>query len=453
MQRVHIIGIGNPSMEDLAIAVHKKNNIIVSGSDTEFSEATVLRLKKHNLLPDKPGWFPENIDKRLNAVITGIDVTADNPELIKAEGLGLKIYSYPEYIYTQTRSKTRIIVSGSYGKSTIAAMILHVLKKQRIDADYLIGAPFKGFEQRVKLTYDARVAVFEGNESLTSPIDQQPKFHWYKPHIAVITGIAWNHPNLFPTPEIYAEQFSKFIELMEIQGRLIYFNGDKYLTEIAEKLRRDIVAFNYNLPDYQIIDGIVHIKSRKQLFPVKIFGEHNLQNLNAARLACRQVGVTDEQFYFSLTDFEGLKNHLEVIFKADDIIIYRDIANSPSKLKASLKAIKNLHPNLPLIAIYELNTTGTFTDNYLPYYTGSLALAETAFVYVNPEKIPENSKDTFTNTARKAFGGYNVSVFTEINEIQKKLLNLENNKCVYLLNCSDKFPVMDLINVVKNKEF
>jgi UDP-N-acetylmuramate: L-alanyl-gamma-D-glutamyl-meso-diaminopimelate ligase len=453
MQRVHIIGIGNPSMGDLAIAIHKKNNSIVSGSDTQFSEATVLRLKNYNLLPDKPGWFPENIDKRMNAVITGIDVTPDNPELIKAEDLGLKIYSYPEYIYTQTRSKTRIVVSGSYGKSTIVAMILHVLKKQRIDADYLIEAPFKGFEQRVKLTYDARVAVFEGNESLTSPIDQQPKFHWYKPHIAVITGIAWNQANLFPTPEIYAEQFSKFIELIEIQGRLIYFDGDKYLTELTKKLRRDIVAFNYNLPDYQIIDGIVHIKSRKQLFPVKIFGEHNLQNLNAARLSCRQVGVTDEQFYSSLADFEGLRNHLEEIFKSDDIFIYRDIANSPSKLKASLKAIKNLHPSLPLIAFYEFQTTSNFNANYLPYYTGSLALAETAFVYVNSGKIPENSKETFTNTAKKAFGGYNVSVFNEMNEIQKKLLNLENNKCVYLLNCSDKFPVMDLINVMKKKEF
>lgn len=453
MQRVHIIGIGNPAMEDLAIAILKKNNTIVSGSDIEFSETTTLRLKKHNLLPDKAGWFPENIDKRLNAVITGIDVTADNPELNKAEELGLKIYSYPEYLFIQTRSKTRIVVSGSYGKTTIAAMILHVLKKQRIDADYLIGASFKGFEHRVKLTYDARVAVFEGNESFTSPVDQQPEFQWYKPHIAVITGIVWNHANLFPTPEIYAEQFSKFIELMEIQGRLIYFDGDKYLCEIAEKIRRDIVAFNYKTPDYQIIDGTVNIKSRKLLFPVKIFGEHNLQNLNAARLACRQVGVTDEQFYNALNDFDGLKDHLEYIYNSNNIIIYRDVANSPSKLKASLKAIKNANPSLPLIAFYELSNASNYSDEYLPYYSGSLALTETAFVYLHPEKIPTGTNtESYTVTVRKAFGGYNVSVFTEINELQKKLVNLENNKCVYLLNCSDKFPVNDLINAIRNNE-
>ncbi len=453
MQRVHIIGIGNPSMEDLAIAIQKKNNINVSGSDIEFSETTLLRLKKYNLLPDKAGWFPNNVDKRLNAVITGNDVTADNPELIRANELGLRIYSYPEYLFVQTRSKTRIVVSGSDGKSTITAMILHVLKKQRIDADYLIETSFEGFEHRVKLTYVARVAVFEGNVSFTSPIDKQPKFHWYKPHIAVITGTGWNHANLFQSPEIYAEQYFKFIELMEIQGRLIYYDGDKYLCEIVEKLRRDLVAFNYNTPEHEIINGKIYVKSRKQLFKVEIFGEHNLQNMNAARLACRQVGVTDEQFYTSISDFKGLSNHLDLIYKSDDIIIYRDIANSPTKLKASIKAVKSTHPTLPLVAFYELSNDGDYSENYLPHYSGSLSSAETGFIYLHSQKIPNGTNaESFSLSVRKAFGGYNISVFRLIDDLLKKMLSIESEKHVFLINCTDKFPVNDLLKTITGKE-
>ncbi len=449
MQRVHIIAIGNPAMEDLAIAIHKKNNTIVSGSDTEFSESSILRLKNHDLLPDKAGWFPERIEKRLNAVITGIDVTADNPELIKARELGLKIYSYPEYLFVQTRSKTRIVVSGSYGKSTIAGMIIHVLKKQRIDTDYMIKSSVRGFENRVKLSYDARVAVFEGDERLTSPIDLRPKFHWYKPHIAVITGVKWNYVDEFSTPEIYAEQFSKFIDLIEIQGRLIFFNGDDFLCKSVEKLRRDIVSFDYNTPEYEIKEGVVYIKSRKQEFPLKIFGEHNLQNLNAARLACRQVGVTDEQFYSSLRDFEGLENHHELILKSDKAFVYRDIANTPDKLKASIKTIKNQHPSLPLVAVYELSSKSSYNESFLPYYMGSLSKAETGLILVDKEKIPkENKTEDFLLSVRKSFGGYNVSVFTSINELQKKFSNQDFNKCIYLFNTSEKFPVQDLVNSI-----
>lgn len=453
MQRVHIIAIGNPAMEDLAIAIHRKNNTNVSGSDNEISEASALRLKKYDLLPDKTGWFPDRIDKRLNAVITGMDVTADNPELLRAKELGLKIYSYPEYFFIQTRSKTRIVVSGSYGKSTIAAMILHVLKKQRIDADYLTSTLVKGFENRVKLTYDARVAVFEGNESMTSPIDLQPKFHWYKPHIAIITGIAWNHVDIFPTPEIYVLQYSKFIELMEIQGRLIYFGGDANLEKMAENLRRDLVAFDYDTPAHEITDGVVYIKWRKQLFPVKIFGEHNLQNLNAARLACRQVGVYDEQFYAAISDFDGLENHLQVVYESKNTLIYRDIANSPAKLKASVKAIKNRFPSLPLVAVYELSTISSYNPDYLPLYVGCLTTAETALIYVRPENIPEDiTAADFAMNVRKSFGGYNVSIFTSHDELQKKILNLENNRYIYLFNTSEKFPMQQYCVTVAERD-
>jgi len=293
-------------MANLAIAISKKNSYLVTGSDTEISESALLPLKENKLMPDQNGWFTDKIHKGLFAVITGTGITEDNPEYKRAKEIGLRIFSYPEFLYLQTRSKTRIVVSGSSGRSAIIAMILYVLQKQKIDTDYAIECQQPGIGNCVRLTYDARVAVLDGDENFASPFDLRPKFHIYKPHIAVITGIKWNHNDIFPTAEIYAEQYNKFIELMEIQGRLIYFNGDEYLCEIATKLRRDIVTFDYNTPEHEIKEGIIYLNTKKGSIPLKISGEHNLQNMNAARLACKQVGVTDDQFYNSIVDFDML---------------------------------------------------------------------------------------------------------------------------------------------------
>ncbi len=306
MQRVHFIAIGGPTMLNLAIAISKKNNFQITGSDVEINEPAYSDLKSNGLLPDKLGWFPEKITKNLNAVILGTKTKSDNPELIRAKELGLKIYSFPEFIFQQTRSKTRIVVSGSHGKTTTTAMILFVLKKLRIDVDYVIGKAFKGFENLVKLSYDPRIAVIEGDEYLTSPIDDRPKFHLYKPHIAILTGIDNDAQNVFSTDENYVEQFQKFIDLMEIQGRLIYFDGNEKLNSICKNLRRDLVAFPYNTPENKIINGVTNLITKKANILLKISGEQNLQYLNAARLACRQIGVTDDQFYSAISDFEGI---------------------------------------------------------------------------------------------------------------------------------------------------
>lgn len=304
MQRVHLIAIGGASMHNLAIAISKKSNFVVTGSDVEILEPALSQLKAAGLLPDKMGWNSENIHKGLSAVILGNNATNNNPELLKAKELGLKVYSLSEYLYLQTRSKTRIVVAGDLNKTITTAMVLFVLKKLRIETDYIINTDVKGFDNRIKLTYESRIAVFEGDECLTSVIDDRPKFHFYKPQIAVLTGIQWKACADYPNFETYLEQFTKFIDLMEVQGRLICYNNDENLNTITAKLRRDIVAFNYNTPAHEIRNGITYLKTKKAEIALKVSGEQNLQNIEGARLACKQIGVTDDQFYSAIGDFE-----------------------------------------------------------------------------------------------------------------------------------------------------
>jgi len=446
MQRVHFIAIGGAAMHNLAIAISKKDNFQVTGSDDEIFEPSRSRLKENGLLPDKMGWFPERINKGLHAVILGMHATADNPELIRAKELGLKIYSFPEYLYQQTRSKTRIVIGGSHGKTTTTAMILFVLKQLKIDADYMVGAQIEGFDNMVKLSYESRIAVFEGDEYLTSSLDRRPKFHLYKPHIAVLTGIAWDHINVFPTFENYVEQFRKFTELMEVQGRLIYFDGDENLNEIARHLRRDIVPFPYNTPEYEVRDGITFLITKYGEVSLKIFGEHNLQNLNAARLACRQIGVTDEQFYSAISEFPGASNRLQKISEVGNSVAYKDFAHSPSKLKATVKAVKHQYPDRKLIACMELHTFSSLTKEFLPQYAGCMEEADVAFVYYNPEVIlHKHLKDIDPEQVKLAFGGGNVPVFTDSEALQQALRKLNYDNSALLLMTSGTFSGVNLI--------
>jgi len=446
MQRVHFIAIGGAAMHNLAIAISKKDNFLVTGSDDEIFEPSLTRLKENGILPEQMGWFPDRIYKGLHAVILGMHATEDNPELIRAKELGLKIYSFPEYLYQQTRSKTRIVIGGSHGKTTTTAMILFVLKQMKIDADYMVGAQIEGFDNMVKLSYESRIAVFEGDEYLTSPLDRRPKFHLYKPHIAVLTGIAWDHINVFPTFENYVEQFQKFTELMEVQGRLIYFDGDENLNEIAQHLRRDIVPFPYNTPEYEITDGITNLITKYGKVPLKVFGEHNLQNMNAARLACRQIGVTDEQFYSVISEFPGASNRLQKIAETTNSVAYKDFAHSPSKLRATVKAVKHQYPDRKLIACMELHTFSSLTEEFLPQYKGCMDEADVAFVYYNPEVIHhKHLKDIEPEHVKLAFGGNNITVFTDSNKLQEHLRKLNFDNSALLLMTSGNFSGVNLI--------
>ncbi|OJV35905.1 MAG: peptidoglycan synthetase [Bacteroidales bacterium 36-12] len=450
MQRVHFIAIGGAAMHNLAIAISKKANYSVTGSDDEIFEPSLSRLKEHGLLPEKTGWFPEKIHKNLSAVILGMHAREDNPELLRAKELKLKIYSFPEYLYLQTRNKTRIVVGGSHGKTSTTAMILHVMKKLKINADYMVGAQIEGFDNMVKLSYESRIAVFEGDEYLTSPIDLRPKFHLYKPHIAILTGIAWDHINVFPTFENYVEQFRKFVDLMEIQGRLIYFDGDKELNLISEKLRRDIIPFPYNTPSHEVIDGITYLITKKGNIPLKIFGEHNLQNLNAARLACKQIGITEENFNNAISDFPGASNRLQKICETTTSVAFKDFAHSPSKLQATVQAVKSQYPKKQLIACMELHTFSSLTDSFLPQYSDCMKEADIAFVYFNPEVIKHKGlKQINPNEVKSAFGGENLSVYTDSSLLQEKLRKMDYNNTALLLMTSGNFSGVNLIEFAK----
>ncbi|MBP1675591.1 MAG: Mur ligase middle domain protein [Bacteroidetes bacterium] len=452
MQRVHFIAIGGAAMHNLAIAISKKNSFLVTGSDDEIYDPSFTRLKNRGLLPDKLGWFPDRIHKGLSAVIVGTHVASDNPELVQAKALGLKVYSYPEFLFQQTRSKTRIVVGGSHGKSTTTAIILYVLKQLRIDADYMVGAHIDGFDALAKLSYEARIAVFEGDEYLTSSLDPRPKFHLYKPHIAVLTGIAWDHIDVFPSEEEYVEQFRRFTELMEVQGRLIYFADDKHLKQIAEKLRRDIVPFTYNTPEYEVHKGVTYLKTKKADVALSVFGEHNLQNIEAARIACRQIGVTDDQFYSVIPGFGGAATRLQRIADSDKTIIYRDYAHSPSKLRATLKAVRGQYPDKKIIACFELNTYSSLSAEYILRYADTTRHADIALIYYDPEELKRKGlKDLNPEDVKLAFGPANVEVLTDKLLFETRLKEMDYAGSVVLLMSSGNFSGIDVEKILKDK--
>ena len=437
-------------MHNLAIAISQKENYRVTGSDDEIFEPSYSRLKAHGLLPEKTGWFPEKIHPGLEAVILGMHAKADNPELLRAKALNLKIYSFPEYLYEQTKDKTRIVIGGSHGKTTTTAMILYVLNKLNIEVDYMVGAQIEGFDNMVKLSANTKIAVFEGDEYLTSPIDLRPKFHLYKPHIAILTGIAWDHINVFPTFENYVEQFSKFVEIIEPNGCLIYFSGDEELKKITSTLRSDLVPLPYSTPEYEIINGTTYIKTKQGLKSLQIFGEHNLQNLQAARLACEQIGVGENEFYEAIADFNGASNRLQKIVQTSTAVAYKDFAHSPSKLKATVQAVKAQYPNKKLVACMELHTFSSLTHAFLKEYKGSMLKADEAFVYFSPKVIEHKRLQPIDpQDVKEAFGGNNLEVYTDSAALQSKLRGLNYDNTALLLMTSGNFSGVNLIEFAR----
>lgn len=445
MFRVHFIAIGGAAMHNLAIALSQKEGYTVTGSDDVIFEPSYSRLKKHGLLPAETGWFPEKITPKLSAVILGMHAKEDNPELLKAKELNLKIYSFPEYLYLQTRSKTRIVIGGSHGKTSTTAMILYVFKKLNFQADYMVGAQIEGFDNMVSLTHDARVAVFEGDEYLTSPLDLRPKFHLYQPHIAVLTGIAWDHINVFPTYENYVEQFYKFVDLIELEGRFIYYDGDPELRKIAETVRRDVVSFPYGTPNHEIIDGVTYLKTDKGNIALKIFGKHNLQNLHAARLVCRQIGISEEQFNEAISDFPGASNRMEKIVETKNSVAYKDFAHAPSKLKATVDALREQYPDKQIVSCMELHTFSSLTEAFLPEYKNCMQNTDIALVYYNPEVIEHKGLPPFEKEkVAEAFGSENLEVYTDNQLLIKKLNSIDFNNSVLIFMTSGNFSGIDI---------
>ncbi len=439
--KVHFIAIGGSAMHNLAMALNHKG-FHVSGSDDEIFEPSRTRLDKLGLLPESYGWYPKKITSDLDAVILGMHAREDNPELLKAKELNIPIFSYPEYLYEQTKDKKRIVIGGSHGKTTITSMILHVLKTLEMDFDYMVGANIEGFDTMVKLS-DAPIAIFEGDEYLSSPIDRRPKFHLYHPHVAVISGIAWDHINVFPTFNNYVEQFKIFADLIEPNGDFIYFEEDENLQQIAQQVRPDIKKCAYNALPHQVIDGITYLQTPKGDVPLSIFGLHNMQNLSVAKEVCERIGITEEHFYSTIRSFGGAAKRLQTLAKNDTTTIFLDFAHSPSKLKATTQAVKAQYKTRKLIACMELHTFSSLKADFLPEYNDSMSQADEAIVYFNPEVIEHKRLSPITTKqVKEAFGG-NVTVFTQSNQLQEYLKSLDLKNHNLLLMSSGNFSGID----------
>jgi UDP-N-acetylmuramate: L-alanyl-gamma-D-glutamyl-meso-diaminopimelate ligase len=446
--RIHLIAIGGSAMHNMALSLHKKG-YQVSGSDDEIREPSLSRLKAAEILPESIGWFPEKITKEIDAVILGMHAREDNPELIKARELGLKIYSYPEYIYEQTKDKIRIVVGGSHGKTTITAMILHALSKNDIDCDYMVGAQLKGFDTMVKLSKEARVAVIEGDEYLASPIDRRPKFHLYHPNIAIISGIAWDHINVFPTFENYIDQFKIFTDLIEKEGTLIYCSEDKDLVNLESKFANHFNKIAYKTPVHKIENGITTVfDSKGNAYPMQVFGDHNLQNMVAAFYACKEVGVEESSFYKAMQSFTGAAKRLELIARNGNSVCFKDFAHAPSKLKATIAAVRKQFEGYNILGSVELHTFSSLNENFLEQYAGTSEGANKLLVYFNPSVIEHKKLKPITaDQVRDAFKSSNVEVVTDSKLWQQKLKDLNNaikNQKVLLLMSSGNFDGVDL---------
>ncbi|MCR4829624.1 MAG: peptidoglycan synthetase [Bacteroidales bacterium] len=462
--KVHFIAIGGSAMHNLAIALHHKG-YTVTGSDDEIFDPARSRLQQLGLLPPAEGWFPERITPDLDAVVLGMHARIDNPELLRAQELGLKIYSYPEYLYEQSKDKLRIVVGGSHGKTTTTAMILHVLKHCNIEADYMVGAQLQGFDVMVRLSNTAKVMVIEGDEYLTSPIDPRPKFHLYRPHVGIITGIEWDHINVFPTFENYKSQFAKYIDLIEEGGTLIYCDDDPVVHEVAMANRRtDIAKLPYDVPQYYVEEGVTWLSATdgREAVPLEIFGRHNLLNLTAARLACRELGVQDADFDAAIQSFAGASKRLECLYKSQRYALYKDFAHAPSKLRATIAATREQFADSCLVACMELHTYSSLSANFLSHYAGCMAQADVPFVYFNPhalklKKLPPLEREQVA----QAFGIPVEQVFNDSKALKATLLDVVDNtaaegrKCTLLMMSSGNFDGLDfnqLANELQNKE-
>ena len=443
--KVHFIAIGGSVMHQLALAL-KQKGYFVTGSDDEIFEPAKSNLEKAGLLPPETGWFPEKINKGLDSIILGMHAKQDNPELLKARDLGLKIYSFPEYIFQESRQKTRVVVGGSHGKTTTTSMIMHVLKEAGQQFDYLVGAKLDGFDQSVNIT-DAPVIVCEGDEYPASAIERRPKFHFLFPHIAILTGIAWDHINVFPTFEFYLEQFKLFIEKIEPGGLLIYNNTDPVLHRLVEEnQRKDLEYQPYGLPEHSIQQGSTVIHMEGETAALSVFGNHNLLNLQAAFYTCKKLGVNTKTFVRAISNFTGASKRLEVLSKSDDVTVFRDFAHAPSKVKATIEAVAQQYPWRKLVAVLELHTYSSLNEQFMNEYKGAMDKANEAAVFYSQhalelKRLPDLSKEK----VKQGFAKHNLVVLNNRVELEKWMRSFSYTETNLLLMSSGNYDGTDIL--------
>lgn len=439
--RTHFIAIGGAAMHNLALALHHKG-YQVTGSDDAIFEPSRTRLEKAGLLPTELGWFPERITADIEAIILGMHAKADNPELLKAQELGLKIYSYPEFLYEQSKDKTRVVIGGSHGKTTITSMILHVMHYHNIEVDYMVGAQLEGFDTMVHLTSDNDFIVLEGDEYLSSPMDRRPKFHLYQPNIALISGIAWDHINVFTTFDNYVEQFEIFIQKITNGGILVYNENDPEVKRISEASTNPIRRIPYSTPEYKVENGVTLLSTPEGPMPIEVFGAHNLNNLAGAKWICQCMGVDEADFYEAIATFKGASKRLEKIAENGKNVAYKDFAHSPSKVAATTKAVKEQYPDRTLIACLELHTYSSLNAEFLKEYRGALDAADVAVVFYSPDavKIKQLEEVTYEQIAM-AFNREDLIIYTNPAAFKQYLYELkyDTNGAALLLMSSGNY--------------
>jgi UDP-N-acetylmuramate: L-alanyl-gamma-D-glutamyl-meso-diaminopimelate ligase len=437
--RTHFIAIGGSAMHNLALALHNKG-YKVTGSDDAIFEPSKSRLDKKGILPIELGWFPEKITNDIEAVILGMHAKADNLELLKAQELGLKIYSYPEFLYEQSKNKTRVVIGGSHGKTTITSMILHVMHYNDIAVDYMVGAQLDGFDTMVHLTDENDFIVLEGDEYLSSPIDRRPKFHLYQPNIALISGIAWDHINVFPTYENYVEQFEIFVDQINRGGILVYNEEDAEVKRVAEAATKPTRKLAYSTPNYKVENGITLLETPEGDMPIEVFGAHNLNNLAGAKWICQNMGVDEADFYEAIATFKGASKRLEKIAESRAAVAYKDFAHSPSKVAATTKAVKEQYPERTVVACLELHTYSSLNSEFLKEYEGALQYADVAVVFYSPDavKIKQLEEVSYDQIAQ-AFNRKDLVIYTNPKDFKDYLFNLNLDNSALLLMSSGNY--------------
>tara|TARA_R110000868_G_scaffold18453_3_gene81039 strand:- start:59 stop:1414 length:1356 start_codon:yes stop_codon:yes gene_type:complete len=442
--RIHFIAIGGSAMHNLALALEHKGYVI-TGSDDVIFEPSKSRLAAKGLLPVAFGWFPKKITSDLDAIVLGMHAKADNPELLKAQELGITIYSYPEFLYEQSKNKTRVVIGGSHGKTTITSMILHVLNFHDIEVDYMVGAQLDGFDRMVHLTEDNDFIVLEGDEYLSSPIDRRPKFHLYQPNIALLSGIAWDHINVFPTFENYVEQFKIFVDSIVNGGSITYNIEDEVVKEVVEASENAIRKLPYTTPEYTVEDGETLLETNEGPMPIEVFGKHNLSNLAGAKWICQNMGVDEEDFYEAIATFSGASKRLEKIAEVSTSIAYKDFAHSPSKVAATTKAVKEQYPNRKLIACLELHTYSSFNPEFLKEYKGALDAADEAVIFFLPESVAIKKLEAVTpEQISEAFQRKDLKILTDAASFHEYLENQSYDNTTLLLMSSGNYGGFDL---------
>jgi UDP-N-acetylmuramate: L-alanyl-gamma-D-glutamyl-meso-diaminopimelate ligase len=444
---VHFIAIGGSAMHNLALALHNKG-YQVTGSDDEIFEPSKSRLYAKGLLPETYGWFPEKINTKIDAIVLGMHAKADNPELVKAQELSLKIYSYPEFLYEQSKHKTRVVIGGSHGKTTITSMILHVMHYHNRDVDYMVGAQLEGFDVMVKLTETNDFMVLEGDEYLSSPIDRRPKFHLYKPNIALLSGIAWDHINVFPTYDNYVEQFRIFVDSIVKGGSITYNEEDPEVKRVVEASLNTIRKLPYQTPNYSVENGQTLLETTEGPLPIEVFGKHNLNNLAGAKWICQHMGIDEDDFFEAIATFKGASKRLEKIAESKTSVAYKDFAHSPSKVEATTNAVKEQYENRTLLACLELHTYSSLNAEFLKEYKGTLDAADVAVVFYSPHAVEiKKLKEVTHEQIANAFERDDLIIYTNPADFKNFMFSQNFDNKALLLMSSGNYGGLDFEEV------